>query len=279
MPERLEDYSYLHTADTEGGFRDMELSERSTALVVALPDLDYVSQLTAIRALLDLHRKAAAEHTAEIKRAERLMRTSVPPRSRDPLTADLEEQFREQNWIDNMHYSVYHDAAHSMAAVGLIAPFVESIFYQSFRSIEREMTKISSLPNDHERWHRPAEDQWDCHYVWKNGRRSANLAEGIVQLVHAVGMSSHMPDDLRPTLAALFEYRNKMFHCGFEWPLEERKRFDQRLSGWPADWFTKATSDGAPWVFYMSPTFVAHCLDRAERIIAGIERFCKERLR
>ena len=38
-----------------------------------------------------------------------------------------------------MHYSIYQNAVHSMAAVGWIAPFVESIFYQSFRSVECEM--------------------------------------------------------------------------------------------------------------------------------------------
>ena len=168
MPERLDDYSYLDEDKADDGFGYLELSERDTALVVALPDLDYDSQLIAIRELLDRHRNAEAEHAAEIKKAEQLVRDPVRTRHpKDGFIAALEEGARQQNWIDHMHYSVYHHAAHSMAAVGLIAPLVESIFYQSFRSIEREMTKELSLPNDHARWQRPAEDQWDCHYVWK----------------------------------------------------------------------------------------------------------------
>ena len=279
MTDRLDDYSYFDSDDTDDGFGDFELSDRDTALVATLPELDYDSQLIAVRTLLDLHRAAKSKHTAKIKEAEQIARTPVRTPSRDPSVAALEDDFRQQNLIDHLHYSVYHDAAHSMAAVGLIVPFLESVFYQSFRSIELEMTKHLSLPNDHERWQRPAEDQWDCHYVWKNGRRRPNLVEGIIQLVDAIDMTGHMPDDLRITLSALFEYRNRMFHCGFEWPMEERQRFDQRLSAWPDDWFSKATSGGDPWVFYMSPTFVVHCLDRTEQIIAGIGRFRKERFR
>ena len=279
MPDRTDDYSYLETVDSDHRFGDRNISDRDMALVVALPDLDYNSQLVAIRALLDLHRGAEADHTAEIRKAEQFARTPVRIRSRDPFVAALEDDFREQNWIDHLHYSVYHDAAHSMAAVGLIAPFVESIFFQSFRSIQREMTERSLHPNEHERWQQSADDEWDCHYVWKNGRRRKDLVEGILQLVDAVDMSALMPHDLQTTLSALFAYRNKMFHCGFEWPLEERQRFDRQLSRWPTDWFSRATSGGAPWVFYMSSTFVTHCLNLTEQIIPGIGRFCKERFR
>ena len=279
MADQQDDYSYLETFDEDWMKRsgNLELSERETARAVVLPDLDYDSQLIAIRALLKNHRNAEAEHAAEIKKAEQLTRISVRNRhQKDPSIVALEEDFRQQNWIDKMYGLVYHDAAHSMAAVGLIAPFVESIFYQAFQGISKMMDGLS-LPNDHERWHRPTEDQWNCHYVWKNGRRRTSLVEGILQLVDAIDMKAQMPGDLRLMLSALFEYRNKMFHCGFEWPLEERQRFDSQLSRWPRDWFLKATSGDDPWVFYMSPTFVEHCLDRTEDIITGIGKFCKER--
>lgn len=280
MSAHLPDYSYLDEDDTQDGLDDMDLSERDTALVVALPHLDYESQLKAIRVVLGSHREAEKKHAADIEKAAQ--RARRPVRSGHPansLAAALEEGSAEQQWIDEMHYSIYQNAVHSMAAVGWIAPFVESIFYQSFRSVECEMKDGLALPSDHVRWQRPAEDQWDCHYVWKNGRRSAHLVNGILQLLDAIDMADHMPDDLRPMLSALFEYRNKMFHLGLEWPLEERQRFDKRLSKWPREWFSKATSGGTPWVFYMSPAFIVHCLDRTEDIIAGIGRFFKERFR
>ena len=166
-----------------------------------------------------------------------------------------------------------------MAAVGLLATFLESFFYQSFRLIGSEMASESLVPSDHERWQHAGGEKWDCHFVWKNGHKVKDLVEGIVQLVDAVHMKDHMPEDLHVTLSALFRYRNKMFHCGLEWPLTERKRFEQELSRWPEDWFLRATAGDAPWVFYMSASFIAHCLDRTERIIEGIGRFRKERLR
>lgn len=93
-------------------------------------------------------------------------------------------------------------------------------------------------------------------------------------------MISHLPGDPRPTLQALFEYRNKMFHCGFEWPVDEREQFDNRIkeAKWPFDWFDKATSGGKPWVFYLTDTFINHCLTMVERVIEGIGAFCRKEL-
>ena len=66
-----------------------------------------------------------------------------------------------------------------------------------------------------------------------------------------------------------------MFHCGFEWPREELERFEKQLneSCWPSDWFLKATSNDKPWMFYMSPKFIEHCLGIVEKVIRGIEKF------
>ena len=247
----------------------IELSDDDAACL-ALPDLDYDSQLIAIRGLLNRQARADEKLTAEIKEIE----------ARAARMSGLRNQWAVDEWVDHIHHSVYQDAAHSIAAVGMIAPFVESVFYQAFQNIGGEMTKDTSPPSNHARWQRPAEDQWDCRFVWVGGRRKKDLVRGIMQLIDAIGMKAYMPDDLELTLLALFAYRNKMFHCGFEWPLEERRRFNQRLneSGWPPDWFSKATSGGEPWIFYMSSVFVEHCLVRTDQIITGIGGFCNNRL-
>ena len=246
----------------------IELSDDDAACL-ALPDLDYDSQLVAIRRLLTRQGKANKELAAEIKKIE----TSAAQLS------GIRNQWAVDEWADHMHYSVYQDAAHSMAAVGMIAPFVESVFYQAFQNIGHEMTKDGSPPSNHARWKQAAEDQWDCNFVWAGGHRRKDLVKGIMQLVDAVDMARYIPNDLEPTLSALFEYRNKMFHHGFEWPLQERHRFDKRLneSGWPADWFSKATSGEESWIFYMSPAFVEHCLVRTKQIITGLGGFCNNR--
>ena len=76
-------------------------------------------------------------------------------------------------------------------------------------------------------------------------------------------------------LAALFGYRNNMFHNGFEWPLEKREKFAQRIknSGWPDAWFGKATRDKEPWIFYMSPDFIEHCLHTIDQVLEGVGRY------
>ena len=244
----------------------IELSDDDAACL-ALPDLDYDSQLIAIRGLLNRQARADKERTAEIKKLEAFA----------AQVSGVRNQQAVDEWVDRLSFSTYQDAADSMAAVGMIAPFIESLFYQAFQNIGHEMTKDVSPPNNHKRWQRPAQDQWDCHFVWDNGRRKKDLVRGIMQLIEATGMTPYMPDDLQPTLSALFAYRNKMFHCGFEWPLEERRRFDERLMNephWPPDWFSKATSDGEPWIFYMSSVFIEHCLVRTDQIITGIGGFC-----
>jgi hypothetical protein len=58
-------------------------------------------------------------------------------------------------------------------------------------------------------------------------------------------------------LEALFEYRNYMFHNGFEWPQARCAQFAARIdkSGWQ-DWFSTFTRGGEPWIFYMTEAFI-----------------------
>ena len=48
-------------------------------------------------------------------------------------------------------------------------------------------------------------------------------------------------------------------------------------SGWAADWFSKSETDNRPWMFYMSQTFIDHCLTMSGEIIGAIGGFCLER--
>jgi len=119
MPHRVDDYSHFDD-DTPDGCDNVELSARETALFATLPEFDYDSQLIAIRRLLEGHRKAEAEQEEEIKKARQHATDTLRNRHQDPSIDALEDYFLQQPWIDLAHYSVYHGAAHSMAAVGLI---------------------------------------------------------------------------------------------------------------------------------------------------------------
>ncbi len=196
--------------------------------------LDYHAQFLAICNLLYRQELADRELEAEIKEVK-----EFAEQSRGAANEHAVDEF-----VDLLHGSLYQDAAHSMAAVGMLAPFLESVFRQAFQRLKRPLPQR-------------------C------------LAKNITKRVKEVGMEKYMPDDLEPTLLALFDYRNKMFHNGFEWSPEERQKFEQTLntSGWPSDWFSIATIDSEPWMFYMSPEFIDHCLDRIRQIIEGIEKF------
>ena len=203
-----------------------------------LEEFNHSAQLVAIRRLLYRQERADQELSDRMKEADEVARRTNGRANEHAVDA----------WVELAEISCYQDAAHSMAAVGMIAPFIESAFRAAFPSIGTE-----------------------------SPRRS--LVKDIVKHTEEVGMKEYLPTDLEPTLSALFAYRNKMFHGGFEWSSQELKRFERLLdrNRWPHDWFSKATSNDEPWMFYMTSAFVDHCLDMAERVIRGIEQFGWER--
>lgn len=262
-PEWLKDYG------EDAGSWMPEFDNRTAAALV-LRDLDYDSQLAAIHSALREHRVADTKLKDELAEiAEQAKRTS-----------GIRNEHAVDAWVERVHSSVYEGAARSMAAVGMLAPLMESVFYQAFQGIRQQTHEDLGLaPGLHARWARPAEDQWDCRFVWTKGRRSGGIVRGILQLADATGLRAHLPADLKPTLEALFEYRNGMFHNGFEWPVDERSRFEKRIKDaqWPVDWFGQATTGGQPWVFYMSDSFIDHVERTIDRVIDGIGAYCKLR--
>ena len=203
-----------------------------------LEEFNHDAQLVAIRNLLYRQKWADRELSDRIKEADEVARR----------TRGRANEHAVDVWVELVVTSCYQDAAHSMAAVGMIAPLIESAFRAVFRSFGNELPR-------------------------------GDLAKSIIRRVEKVGMKEYMPADLEPTLSALFAYRNKMFHGGFEWSLEELKGFERLLdeNRSPPDWFSRATSGGEPWMFYMTSDFVDHCLELAEAIIRGIEQFGLER--
>ena len=195
---------------------------------------DYYSQMIAIRSLLSRQDQAGRQLEDEMKEVDTLAAQS---------SGDANDHWVDE-WIDLANSWSYQAAAHSMAAVGMIAPLIESAFE---RTLRRKGKKYSGK----------------------------GIVEKIMKCIDELGMKEYMPDDLGMTLKALFEYRNKMFHCGFEWPLEERRRFEETLneSGWPRDWFEKATIGDKPWMFHMSSKFTDHCANRATQVMEGIQKF------
>ncbi len=161
-----------------------------------------------------------------------------------------------------------------MAAVGMLAPFIETVIHQCFLSIGNRIYPLASDKKPHDRWTVAHALEWDCHYFISGGRAQKDLPKGIIQLTDALGFTSSLPADFGQTITALIAYRNGMFHNGLEWPMKEREKFKRRIEEeWSSDWFIVGTSGEDPWIFYMSETFIQHVLTWIEEVLKVLGQF------
>ena len=195
---------------------------------------DYISHINAIQSLLRHQEHADCELEDRIESSEQVARK----------TSGEANQFAVDHHIELLQTSVFQSAAHSMATVGMLAPLAESVFRNAFQCIGEDIPR-------------------------------GNLARNIIEIISGErhGLAEYMPDDLKPILEALFQYRNKMLHYGLAWPPQECRAFEANVSKWPDGWFVGATTDGEPWMFCMSPEFISRCLDTIEEVLRGFIRF------
>jgi hypothetical protein len=237
--------------------------------VALLPSLDYQSQLLAIKEQLNRHLQEEELLNRRIEQLEQQAKYCDSEELAYIFSCDRDE---------HCHHAVYQNAAHSTAAIGMLAPFVESLFHQTFLNL-RSWFDGSSLPDpQHARWQMRATLQWDCHYASDNPSRK-DLLRGIAELSKVVGLAPFLHSNYHQVLQALFSYRNRILHCGLEWPEKERIKFDALIKreGW-GDWFSLSTSANKPWVFCLTEQFILACLNEIERILSGIGEFAFSRI-
>jgi hypothetical protein len=228
---------------------------------------DIESQLNAIHEHLARNKKEAADHQETIRKAG----------EEANQLQDEASEYVVDRWVDLVHESTYQAAAHSMAAVGMLAPFAETVFHRCFMGLGQKFYRMN---DEHARWRAADEIRWDCHYFLSDGKAQKDLVRGIMQLAQAVRIADRLPTDARAVLEALFGYRNQMFHHGFEWPASERIRFAKRIKEqhWPEDWFESSTDDDQPWIFYMSDAFIRCCFDTLNRVPEVFGEVVRQRL-
>lgn len=228
-------------------------------------DTDLAAQLRAIRNLLGCNQQADAALSRSIERIDERAQNA---------SGDYAYHL-EGVMTDKVYESVFQDAAHSMAALGMLAPFVESLFAKIFRGLRDHATASVLPPAKNPRMRALQDEYWDPHYYFGRSGKREDIVEGITQLASSIGLANFLPQDYKTTLTALFAYRNKMFHFGLEWPTDERAKFETRISKarWNADWFTKSTYGGKAWIFYMSADFIEHCLETIDKIFDGVASF------
>ena len=196
-------------------------------------DMDYDIQLNTIRELLGILRQHLKEVEFKISELESLAAG----------TRGSANDYAVEEWVYHMHFSTYQEAAYSMTAVSMIAPFIEAIFRQYFEGRGNPIVRGS-------------------------------LVDSIMIRTKETGISDYMPPYLEHTLRALFEYRNKMLHFGLEWPDHKLRKFKRRLESSGRDsWFDYSTANDEPTMLYMSSEFVLHCLNTVEEIIDGMAKF------
>jgi len=247
-------------------FVQFGLSDRDYGLFV-LEEFDIEAQLIAIRDFLRRNSKADKRVSERIAAYAEQMKSA---------TGD-EEYFLDSLFVDECHGSVFQDAAHSLAAAGMLSPLIEGYFTVAFPNIAKQLDLFPRAIDGNIRSANSVVQYWDPHFVFgKKGTRK-DIVGGIVQIAQSMGLSNALPNDYQDVFNALFRYRNKVFHHGFEWPMDERKRFKKAVSdeNWPETWFTESLSGGEPWIIYMSQEFIEKCLSTFESCLEGVGSFLR----
>lgn len=247
---------------------------RDWAMVV-LPHLDYDSQLKAIKNLLSSNTESQEATSDGIKEISSYIKNYKAP---------LSEYFYylEDERGEKIRDSIYQDAAHSMAAVGMLGPLIESLFSHAFCCILEVFYYDRKIFPEHPRFKQEHWKESDCHWLWdkRNNKWVVNFPGGVLQLAKAIELKEYLPKKMNEILNALFSYRNKMFHCGFEWSIDERIQFCNRIErgSLPNQWFKFATSGDEPWIFYLSNEFIEECLKTTELILVGLGEYVKNKI-
>jgi len=230
-------------------------------------DFDMDSQLKAIREQLYVNYQAS-------KNSDKRIQDTVQHAEE---ASGIMNEYYCNRYLEAIHHSSYQSAAHSMTAVGMLAPFIETVYFQIYKSIGE---KICLKERSHPRvLIRKSFKKWDVHYKYTGKKKfKNNLVQGILQITQMLGVDRSMPKEFSATLEALFEYRNKMFHCGFEWPLDERKKFEKRILSWPKGWFESFRIDNRPWIFCMTDTFIKKVFDVFDASLIVLGKFVNEHI-
>ena len=216
-------------------------TDREWARQEVLGGIDLEMQLLAIKSLLSRNQQAEDDLEREIDDLYKQSRQA----------AQGAQDSGDSRWEDRLHEAFFEDTANSMAAVGLLAPFVEALFETVFQRLKAKAPR-------HQR---------------------KTQAEKISQRAGSIGLEQFLPKDYRKTLDALFLYRNKTFHCGLEWPEKEREKFRDRSQAedWPTEWFPGTYKNEAPWLFSISSEFIRHCLQTIDGILDGVGAYARSR--
>ena len=228
-------------------------------------EIDWESQVRAVRTVLSRNSKASAAAQEYI----------------DELKATGRGQRDEDDLLDALSQATFDDGANSMAAIGMVAPMVESLFSQAFSSLGLLYAEKGMEPPDDERWSVAGshEHRWNCQYYFKNVDEPPrqDIISGIVQISRASGLKNYITKADFVWIRAMLTYRNFMFHNGLEWSPQRRADFVKVMKEQKWEhFFSFAKTGGDPWVFYIDKEVMADIPNVIERILDGMGKFAKK---
>ncbi|WP_426122488.1 hypothetical protein [Pararhizobium sp. PWRC1-1] len=122
------------------------------------------------------------------------------------------------------------------------------------------------------------EERWNCQlYFNRKGEAASNIPLGFPQLADACGLAPYLSQDFMKWFEAMFNYRNFMFHGGFEWTVHSREKFTEIIEakGWER-FFTCSTSGDKPWIYYLTNETIADMPDMIGKMLDDLGRFAKD---
>lgn len=238
-------------------------------LFFLLDNLDWDSQLSAVRLMIARNKEAREAYDKAIKRDKEEVQAY-----RGPYRHHYDDQH-----TDMLHETIFRDAAESMAAIGMIAPMVESTLGQSLAALGNMYETKKIAPPVHKRWTRAGthKERWNCQFHFNNKKEAKNnILEGFPQLAAASGLEPFLPPGFHSWFKAMFSYRNSMFHGGFEWSLERRSAFRESIekNGWE-QFFTCSETGGQPWAYYLTNDTLNEMPSVVETLLDGLAAFAK----
>ncbi len=174
--------------------------------------------------------------------------------------------FIAEHLNDKGYESQFWDMSYSLAAIGIIAPYIESLFTAMFADYGKYCAPEES---EHDRFRNFTKYKWDPHYFAKKSDRvETDIAKGILQLLKCTGFKDGTIAKCKKFIPAIFRYRNLMFHNGVHWPKVKREVFikEAKGGGW-YDWFL--FDENSDFV-YMGESFIEEIL---ENIIEIVEEY------
>lgn len=164
---------------------------------------------------------------------------------------------------------VLENVACSNIAVAALAPLFESLFAKAIARFREFMKGLK--PTRHLRSELSDDDFWNPYVVATSTGQQKNVLDGFKQLMVTLGFERAICDELWRVLHALFAYRNKALHGGYEWLVDDRKALMGNIqrNHWDEWFFVQKDERGNPWLIWMTDAFIKRVFLALEQL-AGI---------